>query len=453
MTRRLIISYSYRPLAGPRAFRWSALAEHWAANGVHVDVITAPKPGLLLEETVAGVQVHRVGGTLVDRLRSQLKKSDPYVDKRLEQAAAGESSSSGANPQSLIARAASILHHGIWKHVWWPDSSCLWQLAVMRRAKQLLARNRYDAIVTSSPSFSAHLAGYRLKKSHPGTTWLVDIGDPFCFAEDAVPNNRRLYGKWNFTFERRVFRRADSVSVTTQQTADQYAAFFPESAGRINVVPPLVPEAPASDGTREVFPDDSRIRLVYAGSLYRHIRRPEFLLGLFRRLLDTPLRDRLELHFFGNTENCRESFLPYADLLDNRIFVHGLVDRDRALRALWEGDVLVNISNRNRYQLPSKVVEYAGTGQPIINIAQIENDSSAAMFADYPSALCLLDGGEGPGADQVEQVASFLSDLPAPLDRSIVESWTAPFKIDAIAERYEALLAGPSSRPSADPAQ
>jgi len=444
MGKRLIISASYRPLTTPRAFRWTALAEYWADRGMYVDVVSAMKPGLMSEETSEGVRIHRVGGTLVDRLRRNLKKPDPHVDKTLEQATAQSRGSSGLRPGSLVAAGASALHHGLWKHIWWPDSTCLWYFAVMRRAKQLFSEHRYNAIVTSSPSFTAHVAGYRLKKKYPAITWLVDIGDPFCFAEDAVPNNRRLYGNWNYAFERRVFRCADNVSVTTQQTADQYAALFPESAGKITVVPPLVPVTSVPDGAAAVFPEDSKLRLVFTGSLYRHIRRPDFLLDLFVRLLETPHGDRLELHFLGNSENCRESFAPYQHLLDNRIFVHGLVDHGRALQALEEADVLINISNNTRYQLPSKVVEYASTGKPIINLAQIENDSSAAMFSDYPSALSLLDADGSPTATQVGQVEAFLGNLPARLDVGTIESWTAPFRIDAIAARYDALLAGPS---------
>jgi glycosyltransferase involved in cell wall biosynthesis len=440
MSKRLIISYSYQPLIGPRSFRWTTIAEHWYRQGMHVDVIAAARRGLAAKETVNGVRVHRVGGTLVERLRSTLSKSDPYAKKELQQDATSHNPSRPGMLGSLAARTASAVHHGVWKHIWWPDVRCLWYFAVVRQAAQLVAEHHYDGMVTSSPLFTAHVAGYRLKKKYSGIKWLVDIGDPFCFAEDDLPNNRRLYGSWNYTFERRVFNRADSISVTTRQTAAQYASLFPESADRIAVLPPLVSDHPASNGTAPVFPDDDKIRLMFAGSLYRHNRRPDFMLRLLNSLLETSLKGRLELHFFGNTENCAESFVPYEHLLNDKIFVHGLVGRDRALLAMEESDVLVNISNNTRYQLPSKVVEYANTGKPVINVAGIENDSSAEVFQDYPSALCLLDKDGTPTARQIEDVRAFLQNLPSPLDRSMLEAWMERFKIDAIAAQYESLL-------------
>lgn len=431
---------------GPRSFRWTTLAEYWDRQGIQVDVITAIKPGLATEETINNVQIYRVGGTFVDNLRSKLNKSDPYVNQNHQQQASAQNHSRSkllSILKMMAARSASVLHHGIWKNIWWPDMTCLWYFAIIRQAKQLIAQHQYDAIITSSPSFTAHVAGYRLKKKNPQIAWLVDIGDPFCFVEDDFPNNRLLYGRWNYAFERKVFRMANSVSVTTSATADKYAELFPESADKITVIPPLggnsLPESPNAD---PIFESSDKTRLVFAGSLYKHIRRPDFLLNLFAALLETSLKNNIELHFFGNTENCEESFEPYQHLLGNQIWTHGLVSRDIAIQAMRESDILVNISNNSRYQLPSKVVEYTGLGKPILNIAQIADDSSTAFFAEYPAALCLLNTTDIPSSDQISSVQNFIENPPPELDGKTLQTWIAKFDIPTISAAYEALLTG-----------
>ena len=58
-----------------------------------------------------------------------------------------------------------------------------------------------------------------------------------------------------------------------------------------------------------------------------------------------------------------------------------------------EADVLVNIGNRTSYQLPSKVVEYAAFGKPILNFLASPDDSSAVFLSKYPFLLNVWKGG------------------------------------------------------------
>jgi hypothetical protein len=51
--RLLLVSFSYEPMLHARAFRWTALAKHFAARGWEVDVLTSWQPGAR-ETTEAG---------------------------------------------------------------------------------------------------------------------------------------------------------------------------------------------------------------------------------------------------------------------------------------------------------------------------------------------------------------------------------------------------------------
>ena len=68
--RILVICYCYPPDIGPRAFRWSAVAAHWARQGHEVHVVSGRKPGAAREEGLDGVHVHRAGGAVIDNLRA-----------------------------------------------------------------------------------------------------------------------------------------------------------------------------------------------------------------------------------------------------------------------------------------------------------------------------------------------------------------------------------------------
>ena len=104
-----------------------------------------------------------------------------------------------------------------------------------------------------------------------------------------------------------------------------------------------------------------------------------------------------------------------------------------------EADCLVNIGNDTEYQLPSKVVEYASTGKPVLCLAKKEKDSSIAFFQQYPRALCLIEQEYTISPDQAQKVLQFLCHPPA-LDKKRCQTWLAPFQIPAIAKAYKSVL-------------
>jgi hypothetical protein len=124
------------------------------------------------------------------------------------------------------------------------------------------------------------------------------------------------------------------------------------------------------------------------------------------------LGDKLEMHFFGNINDCTDSFELYKDLLNKKIFLHGLVNHDIALQAMNEADFLINIGNNTSYQLPSKVVEYASTGKPIINIVKSDKDSTINFFKKYPASLCLVENETKVDSNYISKITEFIKNPP-----------------------------------------
>ncbi len=268
--------------------------------------------------------------------------------------------------------------------MYWPDGSFPWYGPARRLALKLPPP---DVLISVSTPFTGHLVGRSVHHQYPAARWIVDVGDPFSLQDIDAPNNRRLYGWLNRRVERDIFRQADAISVTTPATLDRYAAAFPESAAKLHLIPPLL-SVPALSDDPDPAADD-RIRLVFAGRLYPDIRRPDFLLKLFAGLLNTPLQDRLELHIYGYIREVYDAFKPYTALIDRQIFLHGVVPHAGVMEAMRRASLLVNIGNRTAYQLPSKVVEVASLGKPILNLIQIADDSSVAFFSrTLPCYIC-----------------------------------------------------------------
>ena len=435
-----LISYTYLSDLSPNSWRWVAVAEHWAEQGHHVDVVCAAKPRLPSYEVANGVGVHRVGGKPVE-----LKETLSSLGQLQASPEGSKEPTEGLGGRARVVRSSLPLlkrvHQNTWRKLYWPDHTCLWYFPALRKAGQLLAEGGYDGLISISVPFTAHLVGYGVKRRYPKVPWLVDISDPFSFAEHTPSNNLRLYRGLNYRIEDKILGGADAITLTIPGAADKYAEVFPRHAAKMRVVPFPLPSVQGRGTEPPIFPDDGKVRLVFVGNLYKNIRNPRFLLRLFAMLLRTHLANCLELHFFGNLSDCGEYFEPYRELLGKKIFTHGPVPRDRALQAIREATVVVNIANATPYQLPTKVMEYVSAGKPVLNLASIANDSSVRFFASYPAVLNLMAHAEEPTPNQRDEVLWFLEEPPLAMGPSEFHSWIAPYRVDSVAAGYENSLA------------
>ena len=333
---------------------------------------------------------------------------------------------------------AKYLHDRTWKIFYWPDHACLWYQPAVRLTRELIASNNYDALISVSLPFTGHLAGLAVKRRYPALRWLADVGDPFCFLTSTPPNNHRLFNRLNRHYEEEVFKSAERIVVTTEPTLREYKSIFPETSDKLRLIPPLLPPR-KKNNTKHFFSGHDKVRLLFSGTLYQNIRNPEFILRLFARLLQTELSEKLELHFLGTLSNCPKCFDTYKDLIGEKVFLHGPVSHGTAIQAMSEADCLVNIGNDTEYQLPSKVVEYASTGKPVLCLAKKVEDSSIGFFRHYPRALCVIDNNAKADADLTGKVLQFLKDPPV-LDTKRYRKWLAPFQVPAIARAYESEL-------------
>ena len=438
--RILIITHSYTPFLNPRAYRWSAVCEHWVIEGKQVDVIASWLPGLRRFEILNGVEVHRVGGSILERLRAILRpKSRSTVEINGE---AIERRS--RNIIKVIGRwvfgVVKYIHDKVWKNLYWPDYACSWIAPAVSKGLELCEMIKYSTVISVSDPFSSHIAGKKIKRNDPDIKWLVDIGDPFCFRHDNPTNNHNLYRKLNYRKEHQIFELADCISVTTENTRKKYAELFSGMGRKIKVIPPLMTVFSPNISDDKILSPNKKIKLVYVGTLYRSIRNPEYLLNLFEVLASIPGHDNVELHFFGGFDDCRDVFEKYRYLFGQKLFLHGLVNRSKVMQAMKEADILVNIGNNNPYQLPSKLVEYVTMEKPILNLHTIDSDSSKEFLDGYPALLNLHTCPSNSIYDQAHELGGFIKSIPIEIDDNFKTVWRGKFGIEQIASEYFSLL-------------
>lgn len=429
----LIITYSYSPALTPRAFRWAALAEWMVTEGHQVEVICNKAAGLPDFQVLNGVSVHRTGGSVRESIKTWLGRKS---------VAEGYTPNAQANlpiRRGVLGRALKYVYRFTLQKIMWPDFAGFWYFSAVRKSKDLIEKCRPDVVISVSVPFTGHLVGLSLQKRY-AIRWLADIGDPFSFMTQTPVNNHRLFNRLNYYSETKLLQRANFIAVTTEGTKAEYCQHFPGIASsKISVIPPLFAAGTQHAEVGHFFPDDTKIRLVFAGTLYSRIRNPSALLSFFKAMLDEDIGDKLELHFFGAINDCEFCFEEFKPLIGTKIFLHGLVAREDAFRAMKEAAILINLGNGTPYQLPSKVVEYVMLAKPVLNISPIELDSSQDMLLEFKSIFSVSEHALSSDASVYADAKSFIGNPPA-IDLASIERFSERHSINRIGKSYIDLL-------------
>ena len=128
----------------------------------------------------------------------------------------------------------------------------------------------------------------------------------------------------------------------------------------------------------------NEIHCVYAGSLISNkIRDPEYFFEIIKHL-STRYVFHLVLYRLPRerAEKYKKDFSGYSNIV-----WYDTLSFSETQAVVSKANILINLGNRVINQTPSKIFEYMAMGKPIVNIYNLENDTSKKYLSNYP--LCL----------------------------------------------------------------
>lgn len=264
---------------------------------------------------------------------------------------------------------------------WLPDGKIIWRFFAQRKARHLLAKNRYDIIISFSQYFSSAVVGARLKAQYPSIPLISYFSDPWV-ASPYFPKLNPKKQTRNEKAEEAVIRLSDSLVFTNQEAANLYQQKYGQDiVSKIAVIPhsfdsslyPSVPSLLATD----------KIRIVHTGNFYAQRSPKNFLLAI-RHLFQEKFIDpsQLEIVFYGHVTPAVKKDLAEADLL-GLAFWRSAVPYLESLRILSSAHLLLNIDapfDESPF-LPSKLIDYLGAGRPILAITP-EKGAAADLISE-----------------------------------------------------------------------
>jgi glycosyltransferase involved in cell wall biosynthesis len=423
--RLLVITYHFPPDGAVGGLRWHGLSKYLARQGWEVHVVTAAAQSG--QEASPGVHVHAVprARTLNDRYNDWARQRRAKVPQQAEPAAKSA-------PPPPSTEASGWLRTNLGVALVFPDDARGWMLRAAHVARTLLREMTFDAVVTSGPPHSAHLAGALACAGTDHRPW-IDMRDPWSTKMGAW--SERPVQRFGLNglipwLERIAFARARGIVANTAEFADVLRATHPGL---------LVESVPNGiDVERLPAPPADRfagLSIAYAGTLYagRNLstvlramhgfleRHPEARKGLTLRVAGT--MDE------GHAQRFRTEVSENG--LEDVVQVLGRIPGADALQLINRSHLALVLAQDQAMQVPAKIYEGVAMGVPTLVIA--EPSSAAAREARRVGAVTC-------GAEDHEAIVTLLEQIWSNATNRSATS--ASIGYQHIARHVEALLLG-----------
>lgn len=264
-----------------------------------------------------------------------------------------------------------LYKHGV-ANLLFPDPHIKNCYKFYKKAKELIKKEKIDTVVTYSFPHSFHVIGYYLKKKIPNIKWVLDYGDIWYGAPFEEFKKVRLKKKLDFLIEKKILKKADMVSLTTQSSIDFYRRIFKIDKFCLTEMG----HNPKSDTYTPNFKDNT-LKIIHAGRLYYPMRDPIPLIQFLEKsqenieliligALDTYLKT--EIHKINPQKTILKSWMTSVELE----------------KEVTNSHVLILFGNQSELQVPGKIYEYLSYGIPIIYIHHnLKNDPVIQIAKKY----------------------------------------------------------------------
>lgn len=351
MRRVLILSYYFPPTPSVGCIRMGGLAKYLPECGWQPTVVTPHRsgrsiPSMEIQETADG-----------DLARSFKKLLGISADTSLKDTLA---SGSGAPLDSNPLRAKFI--EAVKALVAIPDTNRPWSRRAVSAARELMQHHRFDAVITSSPPPSVHLAGEQLARA--GLPWVADLRDPWWDNHNsAAPSWRRRLDRW---LEKRTLRHAQALVTVSHPLTDRLLQTHPQSHA-VCILSGYDPEL-----VNTGLPSGDGLTISHTGTFYQGRRDPSLFFSGIRELLARGRipRHRLRIRLFARHESWIAAMAEEWGIADV-IEMLPWMSREAAIRAQWESQVLLLIHPDTPEDIPvytGKIFEYLAARRPILMV-------------------------------------------------------------------------------------
>lgn len=294
---------------------------------------------------------------------------------------------------------------------------------------QVIEHKRIDTLISIALPFAVHEYASKVKQNVPEIKWVPVSFDPYAF--DEVTNAHRKEACIAEEVESLQF--ADRILFLTQFKNDYRNSVLKEKIDYFEL--PNIRKM-GYDPAAGIIPfQKDKINCVFLGNLYLIQRHPQFLFELFYGMKN----QNITLYIVGDLVDLPKEYIDgWVEKFNGRLIYTGRVSQQKAINAMIDADILINIGHATTNQCPSKILDYMSTGKPVLSISKIDNCTSLPYFEHYPYVLSLFEK-DGVTLDVITQAEKFILDYKniAPIEYEQVVKLFEESTMDHMIQKLE----------------
>jgi len=360
----LLISNGFYPEISPRSYRATELAKEFVRQGHDLTVFSKFR----------------------EHDYSDFLNEFPMTFKMWDKPVFPKVSDFKSKPLSIISRGISRLLSLIFEY---PGIEETFQVKKMLRHE-----SGFDLLISFAVPYPVHwgVAWARSEKHHIANTWVADCGDPYM--GDVLDSYRKFF---YFSYlEKWFFRKVDFISIPIESARPGY---YPEFHHKIRIIPQGF-----DFDMNEIKKEQQENEIptfAYAGGFLPGARDPKQLLD-YLVTLDLPFK-------FLVFTNKPELLNEYKNTLKEKLIISAYIPRTELMKVLKKMNFLINFDNNTTLNSPSKLIDYAITNRPVLNITNQFNgeDILAFLKRDYRKCMVLPD----PRQYHIKNISKLFLDL------------------------------------------
>jgi len=414
MYKVLVIAYYFPPMGLSGVQRTLKFVKYMKNYNWEPTVVTAGNvayfahdQALAAEAKNAGIKIIRVGGKEPNSLLSKYSTIKP--------------------PRELVRKILSRISQTFFI----PDNKISWSKKAVRKIKELLRNENFDAIFVTAPPFSAFYHLRKLKKEFdiPIMADYRDLWYGSYFAFYPTPFHKVLHKRMEYLS----LKAAEKIIVTNGKIKEKLIKTYKFLTFNDVVI---IPHGFDHEDFENVLPDlklNDKMIISYSG-IFMEYCTPKYFLHAFKDLtIERPdIVSKIQLNFIGYLGKENKALIRKLNI-EEFVKEFGYVDHKESIKKIVSSDVLWLMAERKRNIdaiLPGKLLEYMGSKKPIIGcfpegIAKITLEEYGACFLTEP--------------DNVEEIKNTIikvfelykkNELPVP-DENILQK----YRRDALAEQ------------------
>lgn len=220
---------------------------------------------------------------------------------------------------------------------------------------------KYKAIISIALPFSSHIGVYLglIKNKNITDNLILEYGDPFYYNKSF---NLAYYFK---IIENFILKRANYVVLPIETAIESFKKY------KIDEKIKIIPQGFKLNEYKLLLYKKNEIPIfIYAGIFYEKIRNPINILKTLNEI-----EKNFKFIIYSNKEsikkmNIGQEILKEIEKSNGKILLQDSIPREKCIKEMSKADFLLNISNINHDQAPSKLIDYSIAKRPILSVTQ-----------------------------------------------------------------------------------